>query len=527
MRNEPGIGRSPWVRPRRIRHLSILLRWSLFAIPLTLAAEDRLLAAVSLVDMVKSSLRNNPEILLQKEALNSSYADLEQARSVFDPVIGFSGGYANNIYPTATGPSQTTLQTTFSVARQLPIGISVTPAFSIQQTRTDPASAGSVANVAKSGVSLGIPLFAGLGAGNARLNTRRAAESGYRAAGSSYRYALATGVYQTATAYWGYVYACRMLKLYQELTRSAETQLVATKALAAADEIATQMVKQAQAYLDNARSSEVFAALQRRQAWDALMLTAGADMQFHDMLSDPSDQFPVPGAGFLRSLPDIDKLMTYAIAHRADLEASRQQILATGQLLSGARNQLQPDVRLDIWAGYSGWTTGEGFSGYISSLTDHLPGPAISATLTCTLPAGNRQNQAAYIHRLSDNETAKVRGEYLERRVQSSVGLALTSVRNAVSVYELSRRSAESYRALKEGELKKFRMGMSNIFNLQTSGNNLASAELQLLAAEKSFAQAILDLRYATATLIEDREEVSDITAADLTTLPDHGGQGK
>mgnify|MGYP006277466139 CR=1 FL=1 len=527
MPNDRRPGNTPMKKGLANRQASSLLPLCMFVASWVLAGGNVAFARLSLVELVNEAMLGNTSILLQKEARSSSYAGLLDARAAFDPVVELGGGYSDNTYPTMAGPDQKAFQSSLSLSQQLPIGITITPAFSVQQTRSELTSGNSVSNVAKSGVTLGIPLFAGLGTSNPSAANRKAAEANYRAADLRYRFVVATGVYQTATAYWNYVYAYRLLKLNQELTRSADAQLKATKALSDADEIASQMVKQAQAYLDSARASEVTASLQLRQAWDTLMLTVGTEARNHQMLEEPSDSFPLPGAGFLHSLPAADQLATYAVAHRTDLESSRQEAQSTEQLLKGARNQMLPDIRLNLWAGYNGWGSGDGFSGYASSLTDHLPGPSISATVTYTLPIGNRKNQARYLQRLSDNLTAQVNRQDLERRVESATALSIASVRNAASVYELSRRSADAYRTLKEGELRKFRMGMSNIFNLQTSSNNLASAELQLLAAEKSFAQAVIDLRYASATLVESQGDAVEIKAADLTTLPAQGGPAR
>ncbi len=477
-----------------------------------------LYASISLAETVNLALQKNEGILLQKEVLNNVHGSFLQTRSLFDPVLSLSTGYSNDMLPAVMGPSSRSIVTSLSVSNLLPIGITITPAVSIKQIRL-----GSMAsNQAQSGVTFDIPLFAGFG-NNVSKTARDAAEIEYRAAGFGCYQAATTGVYNTAAAYCDYLYAYLLLQVDHELTESAEKQLHATQALAHADEIAFQRVDLARAYLENSRATEQTAVLQLKAAWELLLLSTGSRPSGREAPETPIDFFPEPHPGVLGSLIDSTLLSDYALSHRSDLKALYLQKSAAVQRLEGSKNLLKPNVSLSLWAGYNSQISGTSFQDYVFSVTRNIPGTSVSATITYTLPIGNNSAQSNYIQNMAAYETSLINQEALARNVLSTVSLDVASVRNAIFVYEMSRKSAESYRRLKEGELKKFRMGMSSIFDLQTISNNLASAEIQLLGAKKTYALAVLNLRYATGTLLKGNDELFTVEAKNLFTIPKLG----
>ncbi|NTU68889.1 MAG: TolC family protein [Chlorobiaceae bacterium] len=513
------------LRPRSARNFIFILLSGAgvgFAQP-TLGSVGDGSKGISLLHSVKTGLEHAPAILQEKQVLRSSAAALQTAQSWYDPTISLNSAYRKDARDLSAGGNLHTLSSALSATQRLPSGIALAPAITVDRSATN--EFGSIpASRTTAGLTVTVPLFKGLGKDNIYRTTRQAAAQSLEAEKQTLVSVLETSIYGTTSAYWDYLQAWRQRDLARRLTESAEGQLKATRALAEADQIASFMIEQASAYLQQSQALEVIARLAVEESWHGLLLAMGLDPASNPIPEPPIDGFPIPAGRLEMTLPAIDSLQALATMERADLQAVRLSSASAATLLDGYRNQLKPDISLQLWGGYSGSSIGDGFGDYFSSAMQQIPGPNLGATLTWTIDAGNRADHAAYLRQQAQLEQTRIRESELERTARSAVVIALSAVRNAAEVYRLNLKSTEAYRRLRDGELQKFRMGMSNIFNLQTTSNNLASAEQQLLSAEKSFALAVLGLRRATGTLVEERDGLANIAAANLLTVPQPAG---
>lgn len=470
-------------------------------------------AALSLLEAVRSALDHAPGILLQRESLLISESDVLGARSAFDPQVSLSFGYRKDAL--ALGDLKTAT-TALSTTTLTPFGLTVTPQVSvIGSTPSDTRSS----SVASAGVTFILPLLEGLG-DNISRTALSASKKMYKAESLTLQHTAGRTVYQAADAYWNYLYAYRMLKLDQQLSQSALESYNATKALAGVGEVAMVRSDQAEAYLQQAQASEITAVQELGQSWNALLLSMGSDTVGRESPEEPLDSFPVPDGDILLLLADGGALKAKAFASRTDLQALKLQGDAASDILRGSRNRMKPKVDLELWAGYNGLHEGATFSDNFSSLSTGIPGVNISATVRYSLDAGNHRDEAAYIHSRSQVEIAAINRQELERSIESMVVLAVASVKNSAAIYRLSIESARTYRLLNTAELKKYRMGMSDLFKVQSVSTDLASAEKQLLAAQKAYASSLLALRYDVASLFRVNDGNFTVEMDDLVTIP-------
>ncbi|WP_165498838.1 TolC family protein [Chlorobium sp. N1] len=498
---------------------ALWLAAALFLPAVPLQAQDAAEQGISLLGSVRTGLTYAPAVQSERREVLKSEASLTEARSTYDPSLTLSSGYRKDAGLAESGSNRHTLSSSLALSQRLPSGITLAPTLSLVRRSTN--LEGTTAETEGSaGMSIVVPLSRGLGSRNLSRATRNAARQSLEAEQEQLVATLATSAYRTASAYWDYVYACSQLDLAHLLTQSARHQLNATRVLAEADQIARLMVEQADAYLQQSRASELSAALALEERWHALLLAMGQDPADYPVPAKPSDDFPVPENDFPAGLPSLETLRRAALRNRSDLRSEALATAAAATTLEGYRNEQKPDVSLTLWGGYGGTSAGDEVGDYFTALNHNIPGTSLSASLSWAIEGGNRANQAAFQTRLAMLEQRRIEEAALQRSVGSGVATALSSVRNAAALYRLNLVSAEAYGRLKEGEMKKFRMGLSDIFNLQTASNNLASADLQLLAAKKAFAQAILDLRMATGSLVEVTDGSVRLTSANLVSLP-------
>ncbi len=472
-------------------------------------------ASVSLLDVVRTALHQAPGVQLQRENLRSAESDVLAARSAFDPHVSLSLGYRHDALSSISGTELKTVTSTLSSSTLLPFGLMVRPEVSVAGY-TPPGSVSS--SQASSGITFTLPLMEGLG-DNSTRKALSAYRKVYQAENSSLQHTVSSTIYGAARAYWNYLYAYRALKLDHQLREMAENSFRETRALASAGEIAMIRPDQAKAYLQQTEVAEVSSAQSLRQAWNALFFAMGNSIAGRENPEEPVDLFPVPGRA-LSLLDSVSSLKAQALSSRSDLQALRLQSDAANDNLTGSRNRMKPKIDIELWAGYSGQHKGAAIADYLSSLAGEVPGLNVSATLRYMFVTGNHSDEAALIRSRSLYEKSLITREDLERNIIGSVGLAAESVTNAAEVYWLSMQSAGTYRLLHAAELKKYRMGMSDLFKVQTVSTDLANAEKQLLAAEQAYAISLLTLRFEVAALVRVQDGNNSVEQNDLVTIP-------
>ena len=471
-------------------------------------------ASISLIEVVRTALEHAPGVLMERQTVRGSESTLQNARSAFDPQATLSVAYSSTD-STSLSPALKTVTSTLSLSTLLPSGLTVSPSVSVQKYTQHwfPTS-----NMATAGITFTLPLLQGLG-NNASTMVLEASRKSYKAEGYTLQHTAAASIYAAANAYWNYVYTYRTLNLAHQLLEGAEESVRATKALAAAGEAAKVRTDMAEAYFQQAKAVEVNQTQLLHQSWSDLFLAMGISTQGRDRPEDPLDAFPVPD-GNLSSLSDISKLKAKALASRADYLALQLQSEAAKDILAGSRNGMKPKIDLLLYAGYNGENIGSSFTDYVSSLTSKVPGSNVSATLRYTVAAGNHSNEAAFIRSSALHETAQINSRVLERSIDQGVRLATESVKNTAAIWLLSTESAKTYRFLNTVELKKYRIGISDLFKVQSVSTDLGNAENQLISAEKAYAVALLSLRFQLAALMRVENGRYSIEHEDLVTIP-------
>jgi outer membrane protein TolC len=96
----------------------------------------------------------------------------------------------------------------------------------------------------------------------------------------------------------------------------------------------------------------------------------------------------------------------------------------------------------------------------------------------------------------------KVANENLQRNIELNISNALNNLNNSVLVLEKAKEALDSYKEAFNNEQVKFQTGLTTILSLILFQERLTSSELQYLQAYQQFANAIVNLRHETGTLI-------------------------
>jgi outer membrane protein len=212
------------------------------------------------------------------------------------------------------------------------------------------------------------------------------------------------------------------------------------------------------------------------------------------------------------------------LQRRADFLAAQRRIDKAGILRIAAKNGLRPQVNLNFESGFSGLQEGAGVKHFFGASGSGIGGADATVGISYSFPAGNsnaigQMLQAEAVQRQSDLEAQQV-----ERSISASVVTAVKGVRNAVLRVGKAQESVESFRAALDGERERYRVGMGSVVDVLTVEDRLTNALNNQVQAQLSYALALVQLRFATGTIVAPHERVQTVEPQTFTTLPFESG---
>lgn len=206
---------------------------------------------------------------------------------------------------------------------------------------------------------------------------------------------------------------------------------------------------------------------------------------------------------------DVDAAVRNALASRLDLLALKRIQETTSLNLKVSENQLKP--ALDLNVNYQSTGTGGTKYGYdystgfpqVTSQLNRSFGTALSEAFGGTYPSWNMNVQFSYPLGHNAAKAALARGRLEKRQEDLSLqNLELqvsTQVRNAARDVQMNLKRVEATRKAREAterqldaENRKFGVGLSSAFELQTHEGNLANSRISELNAMISYNRALI-----------------------------------
>jgi outer membrane protein TolC len=108
----------------------------------------------------------------------------------------------------------------------------------------------------------------------------------------------------------------------------------------------------------------------------------------------------------------------------------------------------------------------------------------------------------------------------LARQIQSKIVLNAATLDEAAARVREYREAVEFYRESVETEIEKFRLGLSRLIDTIFTEQNQVTAELALVDSERQYAELLAQLRFETATILNELPEGWVVNEDNLITLP-------
>jgi outer membrane protein TolC len=484
---------------------------------------------VSLMDALSSTLRSHPLLRTQEQQVQFTRGALLRAKAQFDPVLQSDLGQSH-VYSPFTGlqravfnaSSSTQNVTTFNAAatQQFRNGITAGPSLDVGRT-TDNITTPFGLNQSHLSFQVNIPLLRGRGR-EVVLAQETVAGMDVDASLFDLNQTISDLLAGTAAAYWNAAAAKRLAGVYQDAELRGQTYVEIVRTLIEADKLPRAEISQVMANLASKAALRIAGQQQFVQARQALGLAMGLTAEQMESSPSPMDAFPTiavssTGLGQLTQL----KLIEEALRRRADLLAARRRLDEAGVLFSASRNQLKPQLDLQLSAGYSGLREGTGIDQYVISPFTGVRGVDLAGAIHYQLPLGNRAAQASVMQASAVTRQAEYRVEETSRNVVSSVITALDALRNSMEQLEKTLESVVYAQTSLENERKKLRLGVGSLVDILTVEERLNTVLVSEVQADLNVALSLTRLRQATGTIVEPRASVQNIEKDIFLTTPE------
>lgn len=485
---------------------------------LTAAEITRSTAHLSLIDAVHLALERDPSIQIQRSRFEAARGSTLIAESQFDGVLLATFDGNDEVNPTGenTSSERRSFSQGISWSRLLETGQTLEPSVSLTQEQGNPDT--STATVA---FTFRQPLLRGRDQGVVTAD-RRAAEQELEAARLDWIHLISERIQLLVSTYW----EARAAMLDLEIQRGTEDRsrelLETTRRLVEADvtpaadliQLEADLVFREASRIDSERS--FFARLQ------TLGSVIGLNPEEIASLGLPADEFPTVAAD---EIPGSDRAyLAEAWSHRTDLAAEMQRLSASQTRLQQAEDGVKSRLDLVLTPSYTGLVEDNGFGDAFNALSDNIPGLSAEFGLTYSLPIGRRAAMGALIRSQESVTQQSLLLETQRISIGASVPTSLDAVRKNARRSQKLEHAVGLFRQTLQNEEKKLRAGSSILIDVLNQRDRLTSAEQRLVSARLALAQALIDLRFDTGTLVRpDQDGVQEIRLDDLITLPLRG----
>jgi outer membrane protein TolC len=317
-------------------------------------------------------------------------------------------------------------------------------------------------------------------------------------------------IYRVESAYWTLVYNRENLNVVRQSLRLAEELLENNKAQVEAGTLPPIEMLTAEAEVKLRQAEILEAAAQVKNDEELLKTIINLSAEMDDVRSIRIAPTDTPSVD-IREV-DFDQALETAIRRRPDLQALRIGLKNREFDLSYAKNQLLPDVRLQLsyWSpGLSGdqilYQDGNALSGIVVGTVPGKQSTALkdafnfayknsSIGLTISLPVSNVLSRAYHAQAKAGLEQAKLLIKNQEQQLTLELG-------NAVRAVETNYQRIQAYKAARElaqqkleAELEKFKVGMSTNYLVLQYQRDRANAQTLEIKALIDYKISLADL---------------------------------
>ena len=344
----------------------------------------------------------------------------------------------------------------------------------------------------------------------------RIAKNDLKVADSVFRQQVITSLAQLVNAYYILLADKDQVRVAQSAVEYSQKLVNDDKRQAQIGTLAPLDVVQAESELAAGQQSLIVAQTTYMQQQEVLktMISKGVDPQLASVSIDPSDKLPEPAPN---DVPPLEEALQMALRNRPELEQDELNLRNQEYVIQANRNALLPS--LDAFATYApaglsgirvlrdaqGNVISTVPGGLSNSISDVFSGtfPNYSFGVTLSIPLRNRAAQANAAQAVVEQHQLETSLQRQKNQVTQDVRNAEIAVTQAKAQIDAAIKATAYARQALDAERKKFQVGVTTTLNLILFQRNLVTAEGNEARARQTYAQALVQLQQATATILD------------------------
>lgn len=508
-----------------------LLSRKILIIPLLLLFEAVIVAAdggtadttsrstqsLTLRDVIRTTLAQQPTIILGREQLVQSDGAVKLTRAEFDWTLESSLNQSADYLPAGASTLYDRIVTTLfdtRLVKKSGYGFSLEPGIQLKRAISDAAPGNGLPSETDISFRLSFTLVVPMlqGAGQTVTTAREAAARfDYEAARYELQHAISQAVYDAIAAYWQYVAAMERRQLAVAAEERAGSIVANTESLVHADEVPRAELVSAQANLLEKKISREQAELNVIEARQKLGLLMGVPPEESAGLHLPTGRLPIVSQSTAQNaLVNRQQLITDA-GRRGDLLSLAEKTKAAESLVIAAKDTLDPKLDLVSGIGFDGYQTGSRLQRTLQAAENRQKYPDWSVGLRFSYPLENNRARGNHAIAASRLAQSRIRTRELQRVIESSLRTIVQSMQNVAREIETADHAVDSYQQAVSNEKEKYLMGESTLFDLLFTQDKLESALLTRTDAYLSGALLLTRLQFESGSMLACNGDACDL----------------
>jgi outer membrane protein TolC len=456
---------------------------------------------LSLEEVIRLTMTNNPELLIEKQNILSSLADVSLAKSEFDSNWILYGNTTRDNTPlqTANIPFYTTDQVeteyvTYGVnhSKKLSNGILMSNEMKFERSYDNSSPTPVEKSNSSIVLSFDIPLLAGKG--NFATLQRQAAYQAYKAQIADYEYKLSQVVRDSISLYWKCIGTRESLDILKKSEESMEHIKSDTLRLIKANEAPEAELKKVESGLANRISQRISGETELFECVNNIgLIFTEIELQ--------NSEYPIPQHIFKDS-NDIKTIIKDSIKRRKDIEAAELRLEAAKNIFEYAKDNLKNNVSLELKADIKGLSEDNDSHSLTKAWSDNRSDTSYSATVKRVF-AGDRSSERNFYQKsLADLKKAETAYSEIKRNAMSEIYVIYKRLAGNWQRLEKTKQALEFTEFSLDAEKKKLRLGMTTVLDVINVEDDHNSTYLNYIQTKVEFISTMVEFAQVTGTLI-------------------------
>lgn len=514
----------------KFRSFFLFLILFFFIFDISLFAQTSL-NQLTLLTVVQDTLKHNITIKKQREIIESKKGYLQNIQGSFDFNLSSSFSYQKSYTPLVSS-LEATYQSDRSITEAKNYQLSLSKYFETGTTtllswnllRTDfgyqdPLSVASPENRSNITFKISQALLKGFGPDVVCAN-QRYSQSDLSASELELQQLINTVLQAEVGYYWDAVAQLNELDIFRSSELRAKKLIDDTEKLTDANLIPKSELTQLHANYKDKLSDTAGQEKTFFLAKQTLGFSMGLSYANILTLPHPTDQFSLLDLDHISVSLNVEDYIQMALSNRPDYLAAQKRITGTQHLIRYYENSLLPDLSVYVSTGYSGLQEGADISHYVTSVTSHLKAPNFGCGINFSYAFEQNANMGLLKVTQSQDQYNQLLLLDFENQIRVDVASALSNLQKSLVEYQHTKTSLGLYELALEHEKNKFQIGQSTLIDIISLEDHLTAEKLELILAQQSIANAIIDLRVKTGTLFYSQTQ-DTIDLKNLITIPD------